>query len=208
MEVNLNTAHKYLSRLKAYQNLQKKPKPKTRNRYYDEDQNETKPEGIICCESLLKFGGTAEEKEEKILYQVERYKESYYEMRQVSLDIICIQQSIHKANVETEADEMLSMISFYNADIAGYKHCLNKLDETKFPTVSELKNLIRKFENDEVEDDKLPTFIHVFTKEDLSREIKIRQKKITELEQKLMLINGKTLVTINISDKSKDILGL
>jgi hypothetical protein len=215
MEVNLNTAHKYLSKLKANQNSEKKTKPTDRYSRYGQAQSD-KFNGVLNCESILLYGGSNEEVKSKILAQVDEFKASYLEKREVSLDIIKIQQAIHKANVETGADEALGLVGWYNAEIADLKSCLKELDGSNKSQIDGLENFIDKFtkyaekekEVGTTSNVTIETSIHAFSKDELNQLVKKAQKKIAELEDKIMEINATTKVKFNLGAKSLEILGL
>ncbi len=217
MEVNLNTAHKYLSKLKAHQNSQKKTQVSNRysSRYSSSEQTD-KFNGVLSCESVLLYGGSNQEIKRKILVGVEEYKNTHSEKRQVSLDIIKIQQAIHKANVQTGADEYLGLVGWYNAEIAELKDCLKEMDGSNRSQIDDLENFIEKFikySQKEKEVGTAPnvtidTSIHAFSKEELNKSIKQIQKSIAELEDKIMGINATTKVKLELGLKSLEVLGL
>jgi hypothetical protein len=217
MEVNLNTAHKYLSKLKAHQNSQKKTTQQS-NRYsrYGSSEQSDKFNGVVNCESVLLYGGSNQEIKSKILAQVEEYKNEHLEKRVVSLDIIKIQQAIHKANVQTGADEHLGLVGWYNAEIAELKECLKEMDGSNKSQINDLENFIEKFikySEKEKEVGTAPnvtieTSIHSYTKDELNQSIKKTQKFIAELEDKIMAINATTKVRLGLGSKSLEVLGL
>jgi hypothetical protein len=218
MEVNLNTAHKYLTKLKAHQNSQKKSQQSNRNNRYNR-YGEPEPDkfnGVLSCESVLLYGGSNDEIKSKILEKVQDYKDTYQEKRAVSLDIIKIQQAIHKANVETGIDEALGLVGWFNAEITDMKECLKELDGSNKSQIDNLEKFIEKFikySEKEKEIGTTPnvtieTSIHAYTKEELNNSVKQNQKKIAELEDKIMGINATTKVKLELGPKSLEILGL
>ncbi len=214
MEVNLNTAHKYLSKLKAHQNSEKKTQQS--HRYSSSRQPSGKFDGVLSCESALLYGGSNEEIKSKILDQIKDYKKDHLEKRAVSLDIIKIQQAIHKANVQTGADEHLGLVGWFNAEIAELKDCLKELDGSNKSQINDMENFIEKFikySEKEKEIGTAPnitidTSIHAFTKDELNQSIKQIQKSIAELEDKIMTINATTKVKLELGLKSLEVLGL
>ncbi len=217
MEVNLNTAHKYLSKLKAHQNSQKKTKEQS-NRYsrYNSSEQTDKFNGVLSCENVLLYGGSNQEIKSKILDRIQEYKNTHKETRAVSLDIIKIQQAIHKANVQTGVDEHLGLVGWYNAEIAELKECLKEMDGSSKSQVDDLENFIEKFiKYSEKEKEigtsmnvTIETSIHAFDKEELNQSIKQLQKSIAELEDKIMAINATTKVRLELGPKSLEVLGL
>lgn len=215
MEVNLNTAHKYLTKLKAHQNSQKKTQQSNRHNrhlgYMSSEPNTEKFNGVLNCESALLYGGLDSDIKTKILTQVQEYKNSYLEKKAISLDIIKIQQAIHRANVQTGVDEALGLIGWSNAQMADMKECLKELDGSNKSQLNNLENFIEKFQElskKEKENVTIQTSIHAYTKEELGDIIKQLQKKIAELDEKIMSINATTKVRLELGLKSLEILGL
>jgi len=216
MEVNLSVAHKYLSKLKAHQNSEKKTKEQSSrySRYGSSAEQSDKFNGVVSCESILLYGGSNEEIKTKILDRVQEYKNTYKETRAVSLDIIKIQQAIHKANVQTGADEHLGLVGWYNAEIADLKNCLKEMDGSNKSQINDLENFIEKFSERERDETgatsnvTIETSIHTFTKHELNKSIKQAQKSIAGLEDKIMEINATTKVRLDLGPKSLEVLGL
>lgn len=248
MEFNLNMAQKILAKLKAVQGRKPTAPIKRHKHLYDSDSDTEETTAIDLLKTaplLTMVSMTPTGLKETMRTQVANKITENRERRMISYDIITIKDAIHKANVESGVDRLLSQIAFYNAELAFLKetiqhekHAINysEMDtviDTYFEKVEEEKKRLEarrelaiaakdvaatlsntKTLMDDMELEKrmksvvFPKEFTIYHADEQREQIKMISKLLTQAENRLIELNSKTVVRVELSEPALENLGL
>ncbi|VBB18978.1 hypothetical protein YASMINEVIRUS_1510 [Yasminevirus sp. GU-2018] len=212
--VSLTTANKYMTRLKTHQSSENKvedPYGYSRRR---EKATPTTPANVNIARILTKYGQMKQENSDldsrdfsmmksEIQTTVESVKASVEVRRRVSWDITQIKNVIFRTNGLVGIDTILSKLDHLNSIKKEISESLKKLTESCKTDVDLNSMLLAQIKTDDPE-----RSVDVWDKTSLQESIKAINRRINQLESERDKLNATTLVTIELSPASIDILGI
>jgi hypothetical protein len=195
--MTLNSAQKYMAKLKAHQGANNS---NAATRRYA-----PLPSYVLDSRKYITAVTTAEEFSNLIEQEKLKLQEEQLQKRTVSLDIILLKDAVHKYNSENGVDKVLSMIDYVNAELAELKNI-----EKGSIAVNTNNELLFKKYNDEPAENRINMNItvNIYDSKQLKQQIVGLNTRINQLENERDKLNASGSITVNLSKYSLDIIGL